>query len=171
MPSAPARDAETPDQTSRRPPMDSPALSPARSRCQIADACRPLCQIAVPTMMVRLAAYRPLCFLGWAVYIIHVYTWVWALSAMGPGPAHMLPYPQGRHWLAGGGGLVGAKETREMQRDKRRVHQVPSSEFETACSTQQTVLNKDNARAQGRYEPLSASSFCSFIFFSAMECR
>ena len=87
------------------------------------------------------------------------------LSAMGPGPAHMLPYPQGRHWLAGGGGLVGAKETRELQMDKRRVHQVPSSEFETACSTQQTVLNKDNARAQGRYEPLSASSSCSFTYF------
>ena len=83
------------------------------------------------------------------------------LPAMGPRPAHMLPYPQGRHWLAGGGGLVGAKETREMQRD----HQVPSSEFETACSTQQTVLNKDNARPQGRYEPLSASSSCSFTYF------
>lgn len=31
-------------------------------------------------------------------------------------------------------GLVGAKETREMQRDERRVRQVPSSEFETACA-------------------------------------
>jgi len=60
---------------------------------------------------------------------------------------------------------VGAKGTRELQMDKRRVHQVPSSEFETACSTQQTVLNKDNARAQGRYEPLSASSSCSFTYF------
>ena len=57
------------------------------SRCQITDATRAAQWATIwllPTMTVRLAACRPLCFLGWAVYIIHVYTWVWAPFCHGP---------------------------------------------------------------------------------------
>ena len=100
-PSAPARDAETQDPTSRRPPSvdglpgaEPGAIAMPNCRCDASGATATI--RLLPTMTVRLVVCRPLCFLGWAVYIIHIYTWVWAFSCHGPWAGAHAALPQGR---------------------------------------------------------------------------